>query len=263
MTVLRGAPSVPRVLRVRMDGALVWLSWESAGAPRLVFSTRRGGVSPPPYQSLNLGLSTRDDPTRVEENRARLLKAAGGEAARLATAGQVHGTDVRVVTAAGHHSGCDALLTDRPGIALAVSGADCAPVLLWGPGAVAAVHAGWRGAADGIAGAAVRSLAARTPCAPAEVRALIGPCIRACCYPVGPEVLARFDASAHVVRDGTTRLDLARAIGMDLERSGVREWHDVGRCTSCEVEWFYSHRRDRGVTGRQWGLVIIDQAHAA
>lgn len=256
-----GAPTVRRVLRVRMDGRLVWLSWESAGAPRLVFTTRQGGVSPPPYDTLNLGLSTEDAPDHVRENRARVFRSAGCAGSLLATAGQVHGTTVRPVTDGGHVPDCDGLVTDRAGITLAVSAADCAPVLLWSPRAIAAVHAGWRGAAGGIAGAAVQALVERSGCSPGDVRAVVGPCIRPCCYPVGPEVLARFDASCHVFREGSRRLDLARAIGLDLERHGVREWHDVGRCTSCDVESFFSHRRDRGVTGRQWGLALMDHAH--
>jgi copper oxidase (laccase) domain-containing protein len=221
-----------------MDGRLVWLSWESAGAPRLVFTTRQGGVSPPPYDTLNLGLSTEDAPDHVRENRARVFRSAGCAGSLLATAGQVHGTTVRPVTDGGHVPDCDGLVTDRAGITLAVSAADCAPVLLWSPRAIAAVHAGWRGAAGGIAGAAVQALVERSGCSPGDVRAVV-----------------------HVFREGSRRLDLARAIGLDLERHGVREWHDVGRCTSCDVESFFSHRRDRGVTGRQWGLALMDHAH--
>jgi YfiH family protein len=252
---------VRAVFATRVDGDLVTLHWEAPGAPLLAFSTRRGGVSPPPFDTLNLGLSTHDDPRSVRANRERLLRALGADPACLATAGQVHGAAVRLAERPGHLAACDALLTTQPGLALAVSTADCAPVLLWAPGAVAAVHAGWRGAARGVASAAVRALAARAACTPRDVTALIGPCIHPCCYPVGSEVAACFPPECLVGRDGATRLDLPRTLTLELQRAGVGACHDVKRCTSCQSEWFFSHRRDGDRTGRQWGLAFLPAAH--
>jgi YfiH family protein len=237
---------------------LVWLRWEAPGAPLLVFTTRRGGVSPPPYDGLNLGRSTDDAPAHVTENRRRLLTALGREPDSLVTAGQVHGRGVKSAFQPGHLATCDALLTTRPGLTLAVTTADCAPVLLCAPGALAAVHAGWRGAAAGVVGAAVAELRSTTGCGPAAIHALLGPCIRRCCYTVGPEVARRFDPRCVLRVDQELRLDLPAAISLELERLGVGELADSGRCTSCEPAWFFSHRRDRGLTGRQWAVAALD-----
>ncbi len=235
---------------------LVWIRWEPADGALLAFTTRRGGVSEPPYEELNLGLSTQDLPERVRENRRRALLAMGLDPERLVTAGQIHGAEVRRVIEPGHASSCDALLTSRTDLPLAVSAADCVPVLLWAPAGVAAAHAGWRGLAAGIVGATSRALAQRMGDA-AGIQALIGPAIRGCCYTVGPEVAARFDPSCVVEEDHALRLDLPRATRLELERSGVSRVHDLGRCTSCEPYWFYSHRRDGGTTGRLWGVAAL------
>src|SRR5947209_5311704 len=127
----------------------VWRPSEPDPAFRLAFSTRRGGVSAPPFDTLNLGRSTADAPDHVATNRARFLHALGLDPARVATAGQVHGTRVAEVRAPGFYPGADALVTRVPGIALAVTSADCLPLLLTAPGAVAVAHSGWRGTADG------------------------------------------------------------------------------------------------------------------
>ena len=224
----------------------------------LAFSTRRGGVSTAPFESLNLGRSTVDDPANVAENRARLLGALGTPPDRLATAGQVHGTRVVEVTAPGHHPECDGLFTTVPGIALAVTTADCMSLLYTAPGAVAAVHAGWRGTADGMPVAALDALCARCGAAPGRVRVHIGPCIRGCCYVVGEEVAARFPAEAVRRTNGTIRLDLPTAARSALLASGVPEasLHDTGACTACSPEWYFSHRRDAGRTGRLWGVAV-------
>jgi copper oxidase (laccase) domain-containing protein len=116
----------------------------------LLFSTRRGGVSRAPFESLNLGRSTADDAAAVRENRERLLRLATLEPDRLATAGQVHGARVVEVVAPGHHDDCDALVTRRPDVVLAVTTADCMSLLYRAPGVVAAAHSGWRGTADAM-----------------------------------------------------------------------------------------------------------------
>src|ERR1041385_1748979 len=137
-------------------GALVplWRPREAAPGAVLLFSTRLGGVSPPPYDTMNLGRSTEDDPASVSENRERLLGAAGLSPTRLATAGQVQGARVVEVTEPGHHPDCDALATRVPGTVLAVTTADCMSILYHAPGAVAAAHSGWRGTDPGMPGAA-------------------------------------------------------------------------------------------------------------
>jgi YfiH family protein len=140
----------------------------------------------------------------------------------------------------------DGHLTDLPGVGLLVLVADCLPVALAAPGRVAMLHCGWRGLADGI----VETAVARFEEPPA---AAIGPGIGRCCYEVGDEVLAAFDGHPGVA-DGRT-LDLRAVVRERLEASGVRNIADVDLCTSCREDLFFSHRRDRGLTGRQGGLV--------
>jgi YfiH family protein len=223
----------------------------------LAFTTRLGGVSAPPYDTLNLGRSTADRPEAVAENRRRLLAAL--ELDQLATAGQVHGTAVAFADGPGHHDGCDVLLSRTPGVALAVTSADCMPILLTAPGAVAAAHAGWRGTAAGAPRAALRALLEATGAAPDRVAAHIGPCIRRCCYDVGPEVADRFPAAAVVRVGGAWRLDLPTAARLQLVAEGLpaERIADTGACTACEPSLYYSHRRDAGLTGRHWGIAAL------
>jgi len=235
----------------------LWRSGKPEAEAILGFTTRRGGVSPVPYDSMNLGLSTPDAPERVAENRRRVLEALHLDPARLATAGQVHGVRVAEVGAPGHTAGCDALVTSTPGLALAVTAADCAPLLLRAPGWVAAAHAGWRGTADGLPRGVLEALCARAGTGPGGVQVSIGPCIRGCCYEVGPEVSRRFPARA-VRRVGERHhLDLSVAIRLQLMDAGVAAaaLFDVSACTACAPDWYFSHRRDAGQTGRHWGVV--------
>jgi len=234
---------------------------EMPGA-RAVFSTRLGGVSEGPYESLNLGILTDDDQHRVAENRGRLAGAAGLDSKRIAMGWQVHGTDLREWDAAPDGGGyaqpgakldkVDGHLTRGPGVGLLVLVADCLPVALASPGQVAMLHCGWRGLAGGIVGKAVE----RFDEAPAAV---IGPGIGGCCYEVGPEVLEAFgdlDGVAH-----GRMLDLKAVARRKLEAAGIDDVDDVDLCTSCRPELFFSHRRDKGLTGRQGGLAWLTSPH--
>jgi YfiH family protein len=222
---------------------------------RGLFSTRRGGVSPAPFHSLNLGRLTDDDPANVDANRTRLAAATGCGRERILYGRQVHGTTVR--RAAEPPSDARAV-TDEDGQATALRGhpalvftADCLPVLLAAEGAVAAVHAGWRGLSGGIIEQGVRAL--RELGAEGPVHGLVGPGARGCCYEVGEEVQAAF--AGYDARVGERNLDLAAVARAKLAEAGAAAVHDVGLCTICSPELFFSHRRDRGVTGRQAGLV--------
>lgn len=214
---------------------------------RVAFSTRRGGVSEGPYESLNLGILTDDDRARVERNRALLAQAAGVDPTAVAMGLQVHGTELQEWN--GPPQGAqlrkvDGHLTAKADVALLVLVADCLPVALAGAGGVAMVHCGWRGLAGGILERAV----AWFDEAPAAV---VGPGIARCCYEVGDEVRDRFDAR---FADGRT-LDLRAVAAHLLREAGVRHVEHVDLCTSCREDLFFSHRRDDGVTGRQGGLV--------
>ena len=244
-----------------LDHAAPLPLWRPAGASGAIvaFTTRVGGVSLPPYDTLNLGRSATDLPEAVSENRRRVLSTLGLAPDRLVTAGQIHGTAVARPDAPGHHDGCDVLLTRSPGLALAVTGADCLPILLVAPGAVAAAHSGWRGTEAGAPRAALRALLSACG-APAErVQVYFGPCIRPCCYEVGPEVASRFPAGAVSRVDGTWRLDLVAAARIQLVADGLpeRAIADTGACTACEPLLYFSHRRDAGRTGRHWGVIAL------
>jgi len=237
-------------------------SWRFAPEPagfRLAFTTRRGGISDGPYQSLNLGRSTFDRPEAVEENRRRCLVSLRLEPDRFANAGQVHGRTVVRVHAPGLHPDCDALVTTTPGLALAVTVADCLPLLYAAEHAVACAHAGWRGTADGAPEAALSAVCAAAGVGPNAVSIHVGPGIRGCCYQVGPDVAARFPAEA-VRREGdAVWLDLPTAARLRLLAAGAdpASIHDTGACTACEPDWYFSHRRDHGLTGRHWGLIAL------
>jgi YfiH family protein len=225
------------------------------------FSTRRGGVSGSHFRSLNLGGGVGDEEAAVAANWEALSLATGLAFARVR---QVHGTGVLVARGAcGPEEEADAVISLRPGIAACVSIADCAPILIGDPrsGAVAAVHAGWRGTLAHVAARAVEALVREVGAQPGDLLAAIGPAIGPCCYEVSPELARAFrdDMGAQVVgrADGGPSVDLWLANEIVLRKAGLaRERIEcLGRCTACEPEVFFSHRRDRGRTGRQVGFV--------
>ena len=234
----------PAVTQVDLPGA------------RVAFSTRLGGVSEPPYDSLNLGILTGDDRDRVRENRRRLAERLELSPERVAMGWQVHGADLREWDAAPEGGGfadpgaeldrVDGHLTSAPGVALLVLVADCLPVALAGDGRVAMLHCGWRGLAGGIVERAVAEFGE----AP---QAVVGPGIGACCYEVGEEVLAAFADVPGAARD--RMLDLRAVAQSKLESAGVEGTQHVDACTSCRGDLYFSHRRDGPETGRQAGLV--------
>jgi YfiH family protein len=226
------------------------------GDARAVFTTRRGGVSTGPYASLNLGLLTDDDGDDVRVNRDRLAEIVGAPWARFARGRQVHEASVRRVTEAPDGEPpepADGQATALPGVPAIVLTADCMPIALAADGAVAMLHAGWRGLAAGIVEEGVRAL--REMGGDGPVHAAIGPAAGVCCYEVGEEVHAAFAAEGPGVREDR-RLDLKLIARRRLEAAGVGEVLDVALCTMHEpTSLFFSHRRDGGVTGRQGGVV--------
>jgi YfiH family protein len=229
-----------------------------------LFTTRRDGFSEGPYASLNLGRLTDDRPEAVRRNRARLEERTGMRPAYIR---QVHGTFVRRIIATGDTGvaplpdgdvellEADGQATRLRGVAPMVMTADCLPIALAGDGAVAMLHAGWRGLAGGIVAEGVRAI--RELGVDGALEAAIGPGAGACCYEVGEEVHAQFDAYGDDVRHGRN-LDLKAIARGDLTRAGVDAVHDVGLCTICADDTlFFSHRRDHGITGRQAGLAWL------
>jgi len=189
----------------------------------------------------------------VLENRRRLCEAAGVDGAGAAMARQVHGASVieaepRGILVPTVHPRCDGLWTDRPGLALAVVTADCLPIALYrtaGTPGLAVLHAGWKGLLAGIVGAGAAALGG------VGLAAVIGPGVGACCYEVGEEVAHRYRQrfGAGVLRG--SNLDLRASAERALYESGCKTVGHVARCTACEPDLFFSHRRDGGRTGRQ------------
>lgn len=264
-------------LRPTPDGGLA----ATVGRAEIRFTGRRGGTSTGVFSSLNLGSWTTDDPVAVRENRDRLAAMAGVGRDRLAQAHQVHGTDVLVVATDEDLPGTDlervrdadgtaTALTDTPCVVLC---ADCLPVALVTPGAVAMVHAGWRGLVGGVLErgvAAVRGLGAPGDGPPdpsagpdgsgargtGTVTAVVGPGAGACCYAVGDEVHRALAPLGPTVRRGD-HADLPEAARLRLLAAGVEEVLLAGLCTICAPDRFFSHRRDAGTTGRQAGVAWL------
>jgi hypothetical protein len=230
------------------------IPWRVEGY-RVAFTTRVGGVSDGPYASLNLGRKSGDDVARVDENRRIACEALGADLQKLALNFQVHSD--RVLRAAPGRRGerADGLWTDEPGLPVLAMSADCLPVALARTGAaepaVAVLHVGWRGLLSGIVAAGAHSLGE------GPLAAAIGPGIGPCCYEVGEDVAAPFREGFgdDVVRDG--RLDLWTSAERALRAAGVSRVDRFDRCTACEPEAFFSHRRDAGRTGRQGVIAYV------
>jgi YfiH family protein len=246
----------------RESEGLRWLEADLGGA-RAAFTTRTGGVSEAPFDSLNLGVLTDDWLIAVIENRNRLAAALGFNPAQIPIGLQVHGGDLAshsepqrpspFALPGGPLPEVDGHVVTRAGLAPLVFTADCLPVALSGPGGVAMLHCGWRGLAAGIVASGVEAVAATD--------AAIGPGIGPCCYEVGDEVLAAFSALGEGIADGRM-LDLPEVARRLLLAAGVERIQSAGLCTSCEEELFFSHRRDTGRSGRQGGLVWIEPGEA-
>lgn len=225
------------------------IRWDAGPAYEVVFSTRLGGVSTGPYESLNLGRMTGDDVERVDENRRRLCTEIGTSPERLTLNRQVHSANVVRAEPARRGTPADGLWTDEPDLPILAFAADCLPIALArpmdGPPAVAVVHAGWRGLLGGIVGSGVEAIGGRAS-------ACVGPAIGPCCYEVGPEVSEPFAlAFGGDVLDGR-HLDLWTSAERALRAAGVEEVERVDLCTACNPDLFFSHRRTgkpRGVQG--------------
>lgn len=247
-----------------------WLEAELGDGARAAFSTRPGGVSEAPFDQLNLGILTDDAEDAVRENRERLAAALGLDPQRIPIALQVHGGELVSHAGPQHPSPfaepggplpeADGHVVGEPGLAPLVFVADCLPVALSGPGGVAMLHCGWRPLAAGII--------AKGAAAVGATEAAIGPGIGPCCYGVGSEVLEEFAGlGAGVVADGAKgpavakssrqHLDLPEVARRLLRAAGVERIESAELCTSCNPDLFFSHRRDKGRTGRQAGVAWI------
>ncbi len=224
-------------------------------------STRHGGVSPVPFASLNLGINTDDDPANVDENRRRFFSAIGAEGMAFASSHQVHGTAVLNATEAGRYEGYDALITNRPGLLVGVTVADCVPILMYDADkrVVAAIHAGWRGTVGGIVTKTLEAMQTQFGTRAADCYAYIGTCIDECAFEVGPEVAAQFapafrrDDSAN----GKSYIDLKAAnqklladFGIPTAQMEVSELSTVQHNAD-----YFSYRAEAGQTGRMLAVI--------
>ncbi len=240
---------------------------EEAGISQAVF-TRRGGVSPWPWQSLNLGGTVGDQPVHVAENRQRAFQSLGRSLASLYDVWQVHSAVVVRADAPRPpetaHLKADAIITDRPGVTLFMRFADCVPIFLVDPDrrVIGMVHSGWLGTVRQVGAAAVAAMQTEYGCKPEDILAGIGPSIAAHHYPVGPEVVeqvnAAFGSNAHTLlpaQDGGVQFDLWAANRLVLESCGIRQIEVSGICTACDLDNWYSHRGELGKTGRFGALI--------
>jgi len=231
-----------------------------------VFTLRSGGVSPPPFDSLNFGPGLGDADSHITQNMHRLI-ASVPQLSMPHQAIQVHESCVLWCQGAGriHQQPADILMTDQPGTAISVRVADCLPILLAEPqsGIVAAVHAGWRGTAAGIVKHAFRNMLEHGATAK-HLIASLGPCIGPCCFAIGKDTA---DALASSAADAADYIDHTSGLHADLAAINRAQLLEAGlaasnielnrACTACEHERFFSFRRDGKQTGRQLAVVAI------
>jgi YfiH family protein len=263
-------------MQMKRSGRIHYLEagFDGPGCSVQGFTTRHEGVSRTPYNSLNLGTNTPDQPHSVEGNRSLLARAFGITQEKLVTVKQTHGSDILVIDEpnddVSHFLGieADAIITNQPGIMIGVCVADCAPILLMDQEkqVIAAVHAGWQGTASKVVTKTVAGMKSLFACNPENIQAAIGPCIGKCCYEVDAPVRQAFiqngvDWLSCSEQGGESlwRLDLATAnrdllvaAGLPAERVQLSD-----ACVCCHRELYFSYRRDEGETGRQMGFIML------
>jgi len=258
--------------RLNFKGDLIYLtipSFEETGLVKHGFSTRQGGVSRPPYQSLNLGLKKEDDRASVIENYKIFCAALGIEPENLVASDQVHEDHIHVATCEDRGKGIfresdikaiDALITRDRQVALVTYYADCVPLFFLDvrTPAVGLAHAGWRGTVSKIGQKTVLKMMEEFGSKPEDILVGIGPCINSCCYEVDAPVISRlkeafsyWDELVTEAGESKWKLDLVLSNRKQLEEVGVCP-HNItesGFCTSCRNDIFFSHRKDKGKTG--------------
>ena len=256
-------------MKQRTRDGLVYYQFEMWNTLKHGVFTRKGGVSAEPFASLNLGGNVGDDPKAVRCNHERMYATLDIDDRRVCSVWQVHGTDVVMantpVPGRRWLAQADALMTDRADIVLSMRFADCTPILFHDPvkGVIAMAHAGWRGTVQGMAAKTVQAMIRSYGSRPEDIQAAIGPSIGPNRYQVGEEVVdavrEHFGTTLGLVQrdpaDGTAYFDLWAANKLDLERAGVEQVEIAGICTAENTEEFFSHRAEKGRTGR-FGAVL-------
>lgn len=253
----------------------VWLTSDILSGVRHGFSTRRGGVSPAPWDTLNLGVGRGDDMENVRENYRRFCAAVGADPMRCVLSKQVHEANVRLVTADDcgkglwcdrDYTSVDAMICNTPEIPLVVFSADCNIILLYDPvrHAIGAAHAGWRGTALGIVKKTVDQMSANFGCDPANIRAAIGPSIGQCCFETDgdvPEALRAAlgaEVEPYMSWNGAKwHIDLKAINALWLRRAGVEQIDICDHCTACLPELYWSHRKMGQARGSQIAMICL------
>ena len=231
--------------------------------------TRRGGASQAPYHSLNLGSTVGDEAEAVKKNFEQACQAGNITPDQTVSCYLVHGTRILTIDKTNRQQvmgQADGLITSEPGIYLFMRFADCTPLIFYDPirGAVGVSHAGWRGTMQNIADATVTAMARQLGCQPQNIIAVIGPAIGPCCYEVGPEVMTAGaknladSATLFIRRNGRANhahFDMWAANRRQLAASGVEQIIQSKICTACRTDEFFSHRAEKGRTGR-FGVII-------
>lgn len=231
--------------------------------------TRQGGYSQAPFDTLNLGLSVGDDPEAVKKNYEQVCRAIHISPEQTVSCHLIHSADILTINQTNRQrvmGQADGLITATPGIYLSMRFGDCTPLIFFDPvrGAVGLTHAGWRGTMQNAAGATVRSMVEQLGCRAGDIIAVIGPAIGPCCYEVGPEVLdtaaQAFPNAATLFnprngRAGHAHFDMWAANQAQLEAAGLKQIVKSELCTACRTDQFFSHRAERGRTGR-FGVII-------
>jgi YfiH family protein len=263
-------------MQVKRSGRIHYVEGQFTGARCSVqgFTTRHEGVSRPPYNSLNLGITTNDQTHNVEGNRNLLASAFGINHDALVTVRQVHGADILVIDEPNEDFShflsveADAIITNQPGVMIGITVADCVPILLLDneKRVIAAVHAGWQGTSSKLAAKTVAGMKTVFGSNPKKLQAIIGPSIGKCCYEVDATVKLAFaqnsvpwESCTEQAGAGKWNLDLSAANRELLMGAGVTaaQIQVSDMCVSCHRELFFSYRRDDGETGRQMGFITL------
>lgn len=265
------------MFRTREKDGLVYLTADTLESPAVAhgFSTRVGGVSPAPWDSLNLDDRRGDAAENVRENFRRLALALGVDAEKMVLSRQVHRDDVRTVTKADAGKGlwrgqdydsADALVTDVAGLSLVVFSADCNVILLHDPvrRVIGAAHAGWRGTALGIAAKTVQTMTATYGCRAQDIHAAVGPAIGQCCFETDgdvPEALRQAlggAAEPYITWNGEKyHIDLKAVNALWLEKAGVTHIEVCNHCTACRPDLYWSHRKMGLGRGEQAAVISL------
>ena len=264
------------MFHTQTKNGVTFLTADTLSGVRHGFSTRPGGVSPAPWDSLDLGVGRGDDMENVRENYRRFCAAVGTDPNRVVLSKQIHEDVVRHVTEADagkglwrerDYSSVDAMVTDVPHLPLVVFSADCNVILLYDPvrRAIGACHAGWRGTALGIAAKTVAEMVRLFGCDSGDLRAAIGPAIGPCCFETDADVPDALraalgeDASPYITWNGRKyHIDLKAVNALWLQKAGVTAIDICGHCTACRPDLYWSHRKQGSARGSQISMISLE-----